>query len=105
MKHTPGPWVKDYNGTIGHIKSLGMEKGTPIVCVYSGIHIALSISKEESEANAYLITAAPELLEVCKEMVSAWEQYAENADGDLLDDKSCEIMSKMSKAIKKAKGE
>ena len=76
MNHTPGPWVKDYNGSVGHIKSLWEGHGfinekyrkTPTVARYDVLSI--TISKEEQEANARLIAAAPELLEalwVCAE--------------------------------------
>jgi hypothetical protein len=49
MKHTPGPWAKDYNGSIGHIKAIngpahpsvkGMEKTTPTICRYDGYNYA-----------------------------------------------------------------
>ena len=64
MKHTPGPWEKDYNQTIGHIKSVSKTLNcTPTVCQYGTHLIAPSICKEDAEANAHLIAAAPELKE------------------------------------------
>jgi hypothetical protein len=58
--HTPLPWVKDFGGTIGHIKSIALhEKGfTPTVCQYDKNSKASSISDKEAQANAELIVTA-----------------------------------------------
>lgn len=71
MAHTPGPWVKDYNGSLGHIKAPkqgltpgGFEK-SPTVARYDVLPDDL-MSREEREANAHLISAAPDVLEACK---------------------------------------
>lgn len=63
-KHTPGPWVKDYGNTIGHIKSIAKheDRATPTLCRYDTEYIASSIPEEEREANGKLIAAAPDLL-------------------------------------------
>ena len=37
LKHTPGPWIKDYGKTDGHIKSVPAHEervGTPTLCKY-----------------------------------------------------------------------
>lgn len=57
MKHTPGPWKR-----YGSVICGGM---TTIVEVY------LEENDEETEANARLITAAPELYEALKELHDA----------------------------------
>lgn len=52
--HTPGPWINRQNEILGPFKS------NKTICE---IPQDKSISNEESEANARLISAAPELLE------------------------------------------
>jgi len=62
-KFTPGPWVVDFNGTIGHVKSVAKNKSnnTPTVARYDiGIP---GVSESEKYANAHLIAAAPKLYE------------------------------------------
>jgi len=72
-EHTPKPWVKDYNGTIGHIKTTHYlsQKRSPTVCKYRDeiIETICKFSEEEMEANGNLIAAAPDLLEACKELL------------------------------------
>ena len=70
LKHTPGPWEKDYGSTEGHIKSIGIPEYnyTPTVCRYKNLYkgdftVADSLSIEEQEANGRLIAFAPKMLE------------------------------------------
>ena len=70
LKHTSGPWVKDYRGTINHIKAIINEEKTPTLCRYNDEFknggsplVANSLTEEEREANGLLIAAAPEMLE------------------------------------------
>jgi len=60
-KFTKGGWVKDYKGTIGHIKAISGFHGslTPTVARFDVL--TPSISSEEKEANAHLIATAPEM--------------------------------------------
>ena len=71
LKHTSGPWEKDYGSTEGHIKSIGIPEYnyTPTVCRYKNLYkgdltVADSLSIEEQEANGRLIALAPEMLEI-----------------------------------------
>lgn len=64
-KHTPGPWHRN------------IPPATKYVVVWSGrnTHVAKlcddsRVSAEEAEANIDLITAAPELLEVLREIIA-----------------------------------
>jgi hypothetical protein len=52
QKHTPEPWVKDYRGTIGHIKSIAprTDRATPTLCRYD--LTAPGINETEQHANA-----------------------------------------------------
>ena len=72
-KFTKGKWVKDYNGTIGHIKSVKDEVDhvsrlkTPTVARFDVV--TPSMSDDEKEANAHLIAAAPEMYRVLDNMM------------------------------------
>ena len=73
MKHTKLPWVKDYGGTIGHIKSVSKNgEKTPTVLRYDiGVSLGYPLfSEAEMNANAEFICRAVnshyELLEACQ---------------------------------------
>ena len=60
-KHTPGPWIvgstgENIWGNDNRSKIATIPRDSPYIVIL-----------EEREANAYLISAAPELLEACKE--------------------------------------
>jgi len=59
-KHTPGPWAWDVDYDV----VLGSNKST--VC-----KIATGEDREEEDANARLIAAAPDLLVACRGLVEA----------------------------------
>ena len=75
-KHTPGPWQvmpeevhRDYmrvRGTVGGCRHKVANVLTP---VYPG---SLDTEAVETRANANLIAAAPDLLDVAKGIVAAW---------------------------------
>ena len=102
VTHTPGPWVEDAD-TI--IKFLGEDA--------NGIHVQAiceisypndrDASTKEAEANAYLIAAAPELLEAlefAKEVISEYAHRHIVPVGKLL---ACS--GRIEAAIRKAKGD
>jgi hypothetical protein len=69
-KHTPGPWFKDYEGHIrapypNHPPGISVARMT---CFGAhDVHLAL-------EANAHLISAAPDLLAKLESMVAVFNQ-------------------------------
>jgi hypothetical protein len=72
--HTPGPWVKDYGCTKGHVKAI-LNDGdyvTPTVARYDiGVVKNPPLFDEETmEANGHLIAAAPEMLAMLEEIAS-----------------------------------
>lgn len=78
--HSPGPWVVDYGGTLGHIKSVPADAKsgitpTPTVCRYDSEFRADSISDEQAAANARLIAAAPDLLEALQRALNWLSSY------------------------------
>ena len=69
-RHTPGPWYTRH----GQISS----ETSPHGCTIANCNAtAKGISDEEVEANARLIAAAPELLQACCELVSAYDRLME----------------------------
>lgn len=100
-KHTPGPWVitshrppySEGNDFPGVGISIPSEELT------SGIHEdAIEVWGENSEANARLIAAAPDLLQSCRGMLHALEtDYRDTGKWD-------ELMGEAVAAIAKATG-
>ena len=69
--HTPGPWVfecEDF-GTYGSNFWLESKSGDEIICQGETEHDGVLIKGEDFVANARLIAAAPELLDVLEETV------------------------------------
>ena len=110
-KHTPGPWRKSerLNGPWWHISSGHTVGGKPcidgrqaIACVHGsskrGGSSASMAYAEMFEANAHLITAAPELLDAC--------EAAMQCIGELAPTQArVEVAQMLTSAIAKAKGE
>ena len=79
MEHTMGPWKTE-------LRRLRADESRTIYAGQSMIALALDFNctdrDDESDANARLIAAAPELLEVCKAALGLAEHMSE---GDLYD--------------------
>lgn len=70
-KHTKGPWTADIvDDMLWEINSSGADWAS-IAEVTANILGALRVSTEDAEANAWLIAAAPELLEACKAILAS----------------------------------
>lgn len=72
-KFTPGPWMVDKTVALGAYGVWKDVRGTdepmrPVCSVYSPGTI---LPREERDANAALIAAAPDLLEACKAVLPA----------------------------------
>ena len=97
--YSPGPWQRDDRLP---------ANGRPVIARTAGrIPISATTddwlgSPEEDEANAWLIAAAPELLETLKDMVGAFEEYAEDWEPDSV---GVDILLKARAAIAKATGQ
>lgn len=110
-KHTPGPWIwsggKDGDMTISHglIREWGGPDGTQYAdyekCVVGGCGCCNSPfgveDQQEMEANAHLISSAPELLEALEAMLLQFSDACIIPE----DDSACMLARK---AISKAKG-
>jgi len=68
VSHTPGPW--EINQRVDN--PCGIDAFISIANVH-GVAYAFGDTKEQREANAHLIAAAPDLLEACK-AVLRWAQ-------------------------------
>lgn len=82
MAHTPGPWKLSENmEVIAETPHGPVEIADPLKAAY-GEPMAASVNIPESEAcaNARLIASAPELLEVCKQLV--WKLSHNHEDTD-----------------------
>lgn len=66
-KHTPGPWVKSQYGELKN------PEGNDIYVW--GLGVAHGNRTQESEANARLISAAPEMLDALKAARDLWGDY------------------------------
>jgi len=102
MSHTPGPWfAHDFSGiNEGDVEAsdFSVSCTTPDHITVAVMGTGLRNKKEEWEANAHLIAAAPELLEAL-EIVKQWD--IENFALDI----PIEIRKKMQAAITKARGQ
>ena len=88
-KHTAGPWK--FND--GYVRA---EDGTPVA------DVRLDNPKEEEDANAALIAAAPELLEAAKkalDCIKGFDTAFADGDGDKLEE-----VRLLEAAIAKAEG-
>ena len=93
MSHTPGPWRVGESEACGvtTIDGYSPEKKTPYlvggVSVYSGGKDTICFiswdeyDKTEREANARLISSAPELLKICKLLLADCESFIEDIGG------------------------
>ena len=92
-QHTPGPWA--VGSKSGHIETANAWRMSIAIC-YNKDSKADGVSKEEFEANARLIAAAPELLEA----LNTWlKQYSAEEYED------CPEVVQTRAAIAKATGE
>ena len=83
-KHTPGPWkVEQYQGNCFYVVAeRGKKWDNPEICdLYTDVTPEDSVTlgpwlepKENAEANAHLIAAAPDLLGALEMMVRAFEE-------------------------------
>ena len=72
-QHTPGPWKLHGRSTTNHTVLLTNDDGT--VGIGRVFHEG---GREESYANARLITAAPELLAACQAVIDEWHSKNSN---------------------------
>ena len=108
IKHTPGPWkvnkqfvsgvsIESMNGRIVFLNNHVECEGKPCGSISSQ-----DKSQEEINANAQLISAAPDLLAACKILT---EQYNSSADIRMGGNLTNEGFLKANKAINKVEGE
>lgn len=115
-KHTPGPWtVGDTRLQRVHERLQPMHetavhcggsetRGNCLAIVYLGGNGALRSDKESVEANARLISAAPDLLTACEEVLNEMRAY----NGESEFDETCPMkptFDLLKNAIARARGE
>jgi len=95
MKHTPKPWIKDDIEPSDRYRYIMNGNGNGAVYIAK---LPLSRYGEEQEANASLISAAPDLLEACKRLLDAFYE-------DPLENDTASAVELAYDAIAKATGE
>lgn len=109
-KFTPGPYVKDYQGTKGHIKSVSPAfNHTPTICKYGtdahgNKYSASSIGTEQDEANGHLFAASWDLYQVCDDAHTVLSTLCK-IHPDIVTNGDRELIARLSFALKKARGE
>jgi hypothetical protein len=69
VTHTPGPWIAEIMPRIGNYAgSFSVEVEGLVICARAGVPSRAS----ESAANAHLIAAAPDLLDVVKRLMTLY---------------------------------
>lgn len=110
MKHTPGPWRIEpvlCNGNPNNTHMVcGGRTGTPAEqCYIADCRVSSYYrTKEETDANAHLIAAAPELLAACKRFEKELREFVESEKGDIDNFPSQDLMYAILAAIAKAEG-
>lgn len=102
IKHTKGPWRI---GTYGKHDFAELERDCKPGATLKIASLILFRTPEINEANAHLIVSAPELLEVCKEIVKEWENPLNNANPEGFVNRLAEKIHTARRVIEKAEGE
>lgn len=105
-KHTPGPWRVGYAAfcvdagpmKICDIRGWGHLTGT------GGLNLPPEKAKAIQVANANLISAAPELLQVAKLILEEWEKPTEGVQRGELIARLSQYVDIAREAVKKAEG-
>lgn len=90
VKHTPGPWLEARRSAGAHIRADGGE--------VAWLRSHMGLSNNEIEANARLISAAPEILMALREMITEFDADEFGAEAQL------QACSKARVAVAKAEG-
>ena len=94
--HTPGPWTVDVSHMYGAINA--GKRHVALANFYNCHDEEMRVTREQQEANAQLISAAPDLFEALKIIL----EYP-YGDASPLDDPL--VMNQARAAIRKAEGE
>jgi hypothetical protein len=99
MNYTPGPWTYTLEfGSPGYQSIYVRDAGRQQLYFLGSL---TRFQKNENEANAMLISAAPDLLAACEHVMA---NYGHNAQDDC-ECEDCEYLRPVTQAIAKAKGE
>jgi hypothetical protein len=101
--YTPGPWKRE-GANVYALQHHGWRKGEEQFCNRFFAQVMDSHTpKNELEANARLISAAPELLEACKDVM--WSISRKTMYEGSCQCEDCKAIRKVKAAIAKAEGE
>jgi hypothetical protein len=103
-KHTPGPWIIEYDLRKKQFVVLVRAHGVPDK--YCIARLPRTFSTQENKANARLVAAAPEMFEVCELLLKSERLYRGNAnDRERACDALAEATAKAQAAIERVRGE
>lgn len=98
-KHTPGPWkYSEWHDGGFAVDQDTADKWSAVCDVRPNTLGSRPVDAEEAEANARLITASPELLAVCDEMIEHVAKYG------ALPRSADKLLGRAMAAVSKAKG-
>ena len=102
MELTPGPWFRLSNGTA---TGFHLSKSVLSDWANGNNYVGEIKTLQNPEANAHLIAAAPDLLEVCEEVLSLdWSPHSTDVGECMSMCPVCQTLDKLENIIKKAKG-
>ena len=106
-QHTPGPWVvcmeDDGDAAVTIFAASQLRDGRIAADEWDDCIALAGLNHNESEANARLIAAAPELYEVAEALFKAIDNYLITNTGD--EDSVGVLLDCASAALSKARGE
>lgn len=105
MKHTEGPWEVERFNDSQPPYLIAPPKGIYVICTFNHERVR-HLPREEQEANAVLIAAAPDLLEACKHAAQFIRNGVELGYIRLPDkgDPALDTLPMIEKALKKTGG-
>jgi len=87
MSHTPGPWMvdcisDDFDGAIDIVSNFTVDADGRRTANWIAACDLQDDRIEENHANAHLIAAAPELLQLVREALQSFEEFRGATPGD-----------------------
>jgi hypothetical protein len=105
MSHTPGPWDIKRAKFTNDVAILIRGTKDIIAECYEDIRHHNELAKDEALANAFLIAAAPDLLEASEKFLEGYVRMVNSGDCGNWNPEEEDVVIAMRAAINKARGE